>query len=86
MMVHEMGVCLAATDTDADGLNGGKNGGRICWAIAGSYSNFNALDNMECIDAEEKFSCITCAFFALVEKEESPTNFHILKPGQLFLF
>jgi hypothetical protein len=83
IMVPDLGVCLAATDILADGLNSGKNGGRICWAIAGSYAN---LDNMVCTYAAERFSCINCPFFALVEKEECFENFHILKPGQEFLF
>jgi hypothetical protein len=84
--VPELGACRAATDTIADGLNGGKNGGRICWAVAGSYSNLDIPDSTECIHAVERFSCINCEFFALVEKEEGPANFHILKPGQVFLF
>jgi len=81
--VSELDVCLAATDIFADGLNGGNNGGRICWAIAGSYSNF---PKMACTYASDRFSCMNCPFFALVEKEEHSANFHILKPGQIFLF
>ncbi len=84
--VPELGVCRASTDTSADGLNGGKNGGRICWAVAGSYSNLDIPDSTECLDAVEKFSCITCAFFGLVEKEESPAKFHILKPGRILFY
>ena len=81
--VPELGVCIAATDTFADGLNGGKNGGRICWAVAGSYSGFA---NIECTDATDRSSCINCDFLTIVEMEECAANFHILKPGQIFLF
>ncbi len=34
---EELGVCPAATDISADWINGGKNGGRICWAIVGVF-------------------------------------------------
>ncbi len=33
----ELGLCPASTDKTADGLNGGKNGGRICWAVTGTF-------------------------------------------------
>ena len=33
---NELGVCPAATETKANGLHGGINGGRVCWAIAGT--------------------------------------------------
>jgi hypothetical protein len=34
--VDELGVCPAAVATDRDTTNKGKNGGRICWAVAGT--------------------------------------------------
>ena len=34
--VRELGECPASTDASADGLNNGKNAGRICWAVAGT--------------------------------------------------
>ena len=33
--VNELGVCPAAVDTASDGLNGGKNGGRISYRDQG---------------------------------------------------
>ncbi len=30
----KLGICPATTNTSANGFNGGKNGGRICWTIA----------------------------------------------------
>ncbi len=33
----EHSTCPASTDTSANGLNEGKNGGRICWAISGTF-------------------------------------------------
>jgi hypothetical protein len=35
--VKELGVCPAATEKRAHGINGGINGGRACWAIAGTF-------------------------------------------------
>jgi len=36
--VAEFGVCPATTDSSANGLNGGRNGGRICWAVTGTFA------------------------------------------------
>ncbi len=33
----ELGICPAAADSSFDGLNRGKNAGRICWAVAGTF-------------------------------------------------
>ncbi len=35
--VEELGVCPAAIVERANGVNDGLNGGRICWAIAGTF-------------------------------------------------
>ncbi len=64
--VGELGVCPAAIETKVDGINGGKNGGRSCWAIAGTLckgevQGFFAL----------KFSdCLKCEFYQFVKEEE----------------
>jgi len=36
--VEEFGVCLTSIHTQFNGINGGKNGGRVCWAIQGLYA------------------------------------------------
>jgi hypothetical protein len=33
----EFGVCPAATDASFNEINAGRNGGRICWAVAGTF-------------------------------------------------
>jgi hypothetical protein len=78
--VAELGICPAATDTYAHGLNGGENGGRICWAVAGTF-----VGKIPGRCVEEKVSCVTCDFFELVEKEEG-VKFVLLKPGQIFYY
>lgn len=74
-----MGICPAASDSSFDGLNGGKNGGRICWSVAGTFST---ISTRPCY--VEKNHCVHCDFFELVEKEEDIANFVLLKPGQIF--
>lgn len=78
----EQGVCPASTETKLDGLNFGKNGGRICWAIAGTF----------CPEGEpvgefaaQLLSCIDCDFFKKVKDEEGTANFELLIPRQKYL-
>ncbi len=76
--VHDMGVCPAAADTGCDGLNEGENGGRICWAIAGTFCGGAVQGSF----AEKQLSCMTCDFFKRVEEEEGVGRFRIIKPEQ----
>jgi hypothetical protein len=77
---HEMGVCPAAMDTSSDGTNDGKNGGRICWAVAGTFCG----GKVQGTHAEKQLSCMTCKFFKQVEEEEGIGKFKILKPQQAY--
>lgn len=61
-----LGICPASIETSADGLNEGKNGGRICWAISGTY----CLKEMNGIFARKILSCRSCIFFKKVNEEE----------------
>jgi hypothetical protein len=78
--VAELGVCPASTDTSANGLNGGTNGGRICWAIAGTLCGGKIQGTF----AAKKLSCMTCDFYKMVKDEEDIVDFQILKPGQIY--
>lgn len=60
------GVCPAAAARWAHGLNGGKNGGRACWAIAGSFSRGEICGTL----AARMCDCMACDFFARVGKEQ----------------
>lgn len=64
--VAELGVCPAATDVVCDGLNGGFNGGRICWAVAGTFCG----GEVTCAEACKQRSCMGCKFFDAVLQEE----------------
>jgi eukaryotic-like serine/threonine-protein kinase len=58
-MVSEFGVCRAATEKFFDGTNYGKNAGRICFAIAGTFST----REVDCSFAKKLTSCKDCSFF-----------------------
>jgi hypothetical protein len=68
--------CPASIDMSADGLNEGKNGGRICWAIAGTFCR----EKIKGFFAKKLLSCESCGFFKMVKKEEGIENFILLKP------
>jgi hypothetical protein len=65
------GVCPAAIDASSDGLNGGKNGGRICWAIAGTFCG----DKVQGTFAEKEPTCMSCDFYKKVKEEEGIGTF-----------
>jgi hypothetical protein len=78
--VDEKGPCPAAVDADADGVNSGTNGGRVCWAISGTFCGSRAAGSL----AARLISCLTCDFFTQVLQEEGLANFKLLKPGQTY--
>ena len=64
--VGDLGVCPAATDTKADGLNGGRNGGRICWVLTGTLCGGKVQGTF----AEKLGNCMECEFYRLVRTEQ----------------
>lgn len=75
----EYGVCPAATDREAHGLNGGTNGGRICWAVSGTFCGGKIQGTF----ANKRLNCMTCDFY-LATKAEQGKDFMLLMPGQKF--
>jgi hypothetical protein len=69
-------LCPATTDSTCDGLNGGKNAGRLCWTIRGAPCKSDVTGLLDPIG-----SCISCEFFLRVKREEGE-DFHLLKLGQ----
>ncbi len=59
-------ACPAFNETRLDGINGGKNGGRACWAIAGTMCNNTPQGTY----AQKELSCLYCDFFKKVRNEE----------------
>lgn len=76
----DMGVCPASTDTSSDGINSGKNAGRICWAMAGTFCGGKVQGDF----AQKSVSCMTCTVFKQVKTEEGVGNFTLLKTGQVY--
>ena len=70
--VAELGICCAATDTSYEGINSGKCGGRICWAIAGTFCGGRAQGSF----ADKRGTCLNCDFYKMVQEEEGMANQH----------
>ena len=76
----DFGICPAASDSTVDGVNSGKNGGRICWAIAGTFCGGKVQGDF----AQKSVSCMSCEVFKNIKSEEGLENFVLLKPGQVY--
>jgi hypothetical protein len=72
----EFGICPAVEDTSSDGVNGGKNAGRVCWAVAGTFCGGKVQGDF----AQKQVSCMACEVFKQVKMEEGP-EFCILTPN-----
>jgi hypothetical protein len=65
--VHELGICPATTSDLYDGINGGANAGRICWAVSGTFCggtmNGQTEGYADC--------CVGCEVFKQIATEQS---------------
>ncbi len=68
--VADLGVCPAAAFTAFDGVHGGKNAGRGCWAIAGSLCG----GKIQGTYAQKLLNCWRCEFMNRVKQEEEPSE------------
>jgi len=64
--VASLGVCPVCTESKVNGVNNGKNGGRCCWAIAGTLCGGEVQGSF----IDKVHSCINCDFYHMVFKEE----------------
>lgn len=62
----ELGVCPAAAAKALDRVHGGKNAGRCCWVVAGTFCSGEVQGTF----AKKYVSCTQCDFYKLVLKEE----------------
>ncbi len=69
--VSELGVCPVSTEARTNGVNGGKNGGRVCWAVVGTLCKGEVQGSF----AEKFANCVTCDFYQKVLQEEE--NFEV---------
>ena len=62
---NRLGICPAVTEKRADGVNGGRNGGRVCWAVAGTFCNGEVQGTY----AQKLVTCTACDFRLKVQEE-----------------
>jgi len=62
----ELGVCPAATTERIHGANCGLNGGRACWALAGTLCGGQVQGTF----AAKLSNCMACDFYKPVAQEE----------------
>jgi hypothetical protein len=79
--VAELGTCPAAVDTLCDGINGGTNAGRVCWARTGTM----CVGIVQGSFAQKQMNCSKCDFFMLVQQEESLSELELFKQGYRLL-
>ena len=61
-----LGTCVAATQTMANGIHGGINGGRACWVIAGTLCGGKVQGSF----ADKVGACQACDFYKHVKDQE----------------
>lgn len=66
----ESGVCPVASERSANGLNGGVNGGRICWIIAENC----CINNGRNPHMSQEDCCFQCEFRYRVTQDEGLLN------------
>ncbi len=62
------GICPASTLTAVNGVNGGVNGGRACWALTGTLSG--PAEKVQGTFARDMTTCYACKFYEQVMTEE----------------
>ena len=62
----ELGVCPAATETKLKGVHGGKNSGRACWVVAGTFCEGKVSGTF----AVKYQTCKECEFYKRVLEED----------------
>ncbi len=64
--VAELGICPAAVETRVNLMHGGKNGGRVCWALSGTFCGGKVQGTF----ASKLANCMVCDFYKAVGAEE----------------
>ncbi len=71
--VKDFGACPATLENKLDGVHGGKNAGRSCWVISGTFCGGERQGTF----VEEFITCEQCEFYQQVKGEEYP-NFQLV--------
>jgi hypothetical protein len=64
--VSEFGVCPAAIDKKVNGIHDGINGGRCCWALAGTLCGGVVQGTF----SKKMLDCMVCDHYKTVFKDE----------------
>jgi len=64
---EDRGICPATMEQAAEGIHGGKNAGRVCWAQSGTLCGGSVQGSFAC----KIKNCMICDFYKLVEAEEA---------------
>lgn len=64
--VHDLGECPAACTSATNGLNDGRCGGRVCWAVSGTLCGGQAQGSF----AKKIPACLDCDFYKIVAAEQ----------------
>lgn len=70
----ELGICPASQLSIYDGLNKGKNAGRFCWVVAGTFCDGSVSGS----HAQKLIDCLDCEFLQQVSQEQE--RYFILNP------
>jgi len=68
--VPDLGVCPASTFVKADGFCGGKNGGRACAYIAGTF----CAGTIQGTYKDKEKNCGQCEFYRLLKSENNEAS------------
>ena len=66
--VDELGVCPVPQEQSVNGINRGKNAGRVCWTVSGSLCGGQVQGSF----AQKQENCLKCDFYKGVMKQEGP--------------
>lgn len=64
----ELGICPAALEQKLNGVHAGRNAGRSCWVVAGTFCD----GKPQGLFAKKFASCEQCEVYQQVRKEEFP--------------
>jgi hypothetical protein len=71
---RELGVCPAFSDQKTNGANGGRNGGRMCWAVTGTLCGGKVQGTF----ALKLSTCMECEFYHNVRREQGKAQFQLM--------
>jgi hypothetical protein len=66
ILTAELGVCPASVERGLEGVHGGRNAGRSCWVVAGTFCRGNVQGTF----AKKYKNCRRCNFYIKVRMEE----------------